>query len=129
MRVAFITNLAPHYRRPLYERLARRHEVDYFFFSMEGEWYFNSNLRHQHGDFNTPPDSAMFREYWSSYGNAFSTAGFGWGYTHFTRRTAVRIDQILYSRGWQCKRCWVGPNVGSEHRPVIADVEWIGLGE
>ncbi len=81
------------------------------------------------GDFNTPPDSAMFREYWSSYGNAFSTAGFGWGYTHFTRRTAVRIDQILYSRGWQCKRCWVGPNVGSEHRPVIADVEWIGLGE
>jgi glycosyltransferase involved in cell wall biosynthesis len=55
MRVAFITNLAPHYRRPLYERLARRHEVDYFFASMEGEWYFNSNLKHQHGDFNTPP--------------------------------------------------------------------------
>src|SRR4051794_5525567 len=54
MRVAFVTNLAPHYRRPFYERLARRHEVDYFFASMEGEWYFNSNLKHQTGDFNTP---------------------------------------------------------------------------
>jgi glycosyltransferase involved in cell wall biosynthesis len=53
LRVAFITNLAPHYRRPFYERLASRHEIDYFFFS-QGEWYLNSNLPHQAGAFRTP---------------------------------------------------------------------------
>ena len=75
------------------------------------------------GDFNTPPDSTVYRRDWSSLTNAFSHAGFGFGNTHFTRRTAVRIDHVLAGEGWRVRRCWVGPNVGSAHRPVIADVE------
>jgi endonuclease/exonuclease/phosphatase (EEP) superfamily protein YafD len=75
------------------------------------------------GDFNTPPDSPVYRQYWSSYTNAFSFGGFGFGNTHFTRRTAIRIDHVLAGEGWRVSRCWVGPNVGSAHRPVVADLE------
>ena len=74
------------------------------------------------GDFNMPPDSAIYRQFWSDFSNAFSTAGFGFGSTHFTRHTAVRIDQVLAGPGWRFRRAWVGPFVGSAHRPLVADV-------
>jgi endonuclease/exonuclease/phosphatase (EEP) superfamily protein YafD len=77
------------------------------------------------GDFNTPPDSVIYRKYWSPFHNAYSDAGFGWGYTYFSRRAAVRIDHQLAGSGWRCRKCWVGPDVGSPHRPVIADWERI----
>src|SRR5262249_20573587 len=78
------------------------------------------------GDFNTPPDSATYRRCWSSLSNAYCSAGVGWGYTYFTQHAAVRIDHILAGDGWRCRACWVGPDVGSPHRPVVADVEWVG---
>jgi endonuclease/exonuclease/phosphatase (EEP) superfamily protein YafD len=73
------------------------------------------------GDFNTPPESTVYRECWSPYANAFSSAGLGFGPTFFTARNSVRIDHLLAGPGWQCRRCWVGPPVGSPHRPVLAD--------
>jgi endonuclease/exonuclease/phosphatase (EEP) superfamily protein YafD len=76
------------------------------------------------GDFNTPPHSAIFRNVWGGYEDAFSNAGLGWGYTFRARATAVRIDHILVGGGGRVTRCWVGPNVGSPHRPVLADLEW-----
>jgi vancomycin resistance protein VanJ len=76
------------------------------------------------GDFNTPPDSTIYHQCWSHLHNGFGEAGFGWGYTYFSRRSAVRIDHQLGGPGWQCRKCRVGPNVGSPHRPVIADWEW-----
>lgn len=76
------------------------------------------------GDFNTPPESAIFREVWHGYTDAFTTAGWGWGYTFTGGRTMVRIDHILVSEGWYCSRSWVGPSVGSPHRPVFADLIW-----
>lgn len=78
------------------------------------------------GDFNTLVESAIYHECWSGYTNAFSAAGLGWGNTHLTWHTGVRIDHILASPGWQVRRCWVGPDVGSAHRPVIADLSWNG---
>ena len=74
------------------------------------------------GDFNTLPESALFREHLGGYANAYSVAGFGWGNTHFTRRTAVRIDHVMTGAGWTARRCRVGPDVGSAHRPVVADL-------
>jgi endonuclease/exonuclease/phosphatase (EEP) superfamily protein YafD len=74
------------------------------------------------GDFNTPPESAIFRRVWEPYTDAFSSAGWGWGYTFRTRLIAVRIDHILIGRGLRCDRCWVAPAVGSPHRPVVADI-------
>lgn len=76
------------------------------------------------GDFNTPPESAIFRRTWARYTDAFTAAGWGWGYTFLGKKVAVRIDHILAGPGWHCDRCWVGPNVGSPHRPVLADLTW-----
>ena len=80
------------------------------------------------GDFNTPTRSAIYREHWSAdWQNAFSVAGWGFGHTHHTRRTGVRIDHILVpEKDWEVERCWVGPDVGPAHRPVIADLVWSG---
>ena len=78
------------------------------------------------GDLNMPPDSAIYRRFWGGLSNAFDSAGFGFGNTHFTRHTAVRIDHVLAGPGWRYLRCWTGANVGSAHRPVVADIEPVG---
>jgi len=78
------------------------------------------------GDFNTPPESAIFREVWADYTDAFGAAGWGWGYTFHGGRTWVRIDHVLAGKGWHCGRCRVGPHVGSPHRPVWAELIWTG---
>ncbi len=78
------------------------------------------------GDFNMTTDSAVYRDFWSAYSNAFSRAGFGYGYSKITSFAGwtygTRIDHILMSPGWKCRRCWVGPAMNSDHRPVIADL-------
>jgi endonuclease/exonuclease/phosphatase family metal-dependent hydrolase len=76
------------------------------------------------GDFNTPPQSAIFRDVWDGYADAFGSAGWGWGHTFAARMSSVRIDHILVGRRGKALRCWVGPDVGSPHRPVIADLAW-----
>ncbi|HZW30474.1 MAG TPA: endonuclease/exonuclease/phosphatase family protein [Isosphaeraceae bacterium] len=77
------------------------------------------------GDFNMPTDSAIYQQCWSPYTNAFSSAGLGFGYTKFTRWHGIRIDHVLAGPGWRCRRAWVGPDVGSDHRPVLADLTWV----
>ncbi|MBP3960451.1 endonuclease/exonuclease/phosphatase family protein [Gemmata sp. G18] len=76
------------------------------------------------GDFNTPPHSDIFRQVWGGYESAFTSAGWGWGHTFIVRVNAVRIDHILVGSGGHALECWVGPPIGSPHRPVIADVAW-----
>jgi endonuclease/exonuclease/phosphatase family metal-dependent hydrolase len=78
------------------------------------------------GDLNLPSDSPIFQESWSHYTDAFAASGFGFGYTWFSRWHGLRIDHILGGAGWRCRRSWVGPDIGSDHRPLLADVEWIG---
>jgi glycosyltransferase involved in cell wall biosynthesis len=46
MRIAFVTNLAPYYRRPLFRALADEHEIDFYFFSRGSERYVTPQLRH-----------------------------------------------------------------------------------
>jgi endonuclease/exonuclease/phosphatase (EEP) superfamily protein YafD len=77
------------------------------------------------GDFNTTTESVIFRDDWSGFTDAFSAAGHGWGWTFLTSRCGTRIDHVLGGPGWHCRRCWVGPNVGSSHRPLVADMEWV----
>jgi endonuclease/exonuclease/phosphatase (EEP) superfamily protein YafD len=80
------------------------------------------------GDLNTPPDSAIYRRFWAGYHNAFSEAGLGFGYTEWPRvpllRFGIGIDHILSSPNWRPCRAWVGPDVGSDHLPLIADLVW-----
>lgn len=74
------------------------------------------------GDFNLPIESAIYRRDWSPLENAFSSAGLGLGYTKRSRWFGVRIDHVLAGRPWQVERCWVGPDVGSDHRPLLAEL-------
>jgi hypothetical protein len=42
--IAFIDYLATHYRRRLYEELAQRMDVDFYFFADERERYWNRKI-------------------------------------------------------------------------------------
>ena len=76
------------------------------------------------GDFNTPTCSTIYRECWGMYKNSFSIAGFGIGNTVRVEQGgfqfAARVDHILTSQHWAYTECWVGPDVGSDHVPLIA---------
>jgi endonuclease/exonuclease/phosphatase (EEP) superfamily protein YafD len=75
------------------------------------------------GDFNTICEGAIYHRSWSHFSDAFSVAGSGTGHTYFGEGAALRIDHIFSGAQWRCLRCWVGPDVGSPHRPLIADME------
>jgi len=74
------------------------------------------------GDFNLPVESVVYRRDWGGHRNAWSEAGLGWGWTMFSTRAAVRIDQIVYTNPWQCRSVLIGPDLGSAHRPLQADL-------
>lgn len=74
------------------------------------------------GDFNLPVESAIYRRDWSLLENAFSSAGLGLGYTKRLRWFGIRIDHVLAGRQWRVERCWIGPDVGSDHRPLFAEL-------
>ena len=73
-----------------------------------------------------PVDSTIYRRDWSNYRDAFSDAGLGYGYTEWPQKSGrlvgVRIDHVLTGPGWRCRRCWVEPDVGSDHLPLLADL-------
>jgi len=80
------------------------------------------------GDFNLPTDSTIYQSCWSSFTNAFNVAGLGFGSTKIcqTRWAAygLRIDHVLFSATrYACRRCWIGPDIGSDHRPLLADID------
>ncbi len=78
------------------------------------------------GDFNMPTDGAIYRRRWAAYTNAFSSVGFGYGYTKWSQkrwfRYGLRIDHVLIGPEWTVESCWVGSDVGSDHLPLLADV-------
>jgi len=73
------------------------------------------------GDWNMPREHPKFRSYGNLFSIAFEEAGFGYGYTRPARRSWVKIDHVLGSSHWVFNRCWVGPDMGSDHLPVIAE--------
>lgn len=78
------------------------------------------------GDFNMLADSRIYRRDWSDYKNAFTYGGWGIGYTKFEKfeghQVMGRIDHILVLAQHGVRRCWVGPHIGSDHRPLLAEV-------
>ena len=79
------------------------------------------------GDFNLPEESPIYRSYWAAWRDAFSAAGWGFGGTEWPRGKAgicfgIRIDHILFAPRWRAGCCWVGPDVGSDHLPLLADL-------
>lgn len=82
------------------------------------------------GDFNMPQESAMYRPIWGGYANAFDEVGSGYGHTERARiggiPIGVRIDHVLTGAGVVPQLCEVGPDIGSDHLPVIADLAIVG---
>jgi endonuclease/exonuclease/phosphatase (EEP) superfamily protein YafD len=82
------------------------------------------------GDLNAPVQSLVIRTLLDTgLRDAFSSAGWGYGYTHGHSLkphlfSTIRIDHILVSQDIGVADCFVGGKEGSEHRPVIADL-WI----
>jgi len=74
------------------------------------------------GDFNTPVESRIYQRHWSGWQNAFSRAGCGLGYTKYTRLIGIRIDHVLVSEHWRVTSAWVGPDLGGDHRPLVAEL-------
>jgi endonuclease/exonuclease/phosphatase family metal-dependent hydrolase len=74
------------------------------------------------GDFNMPDESVVFRRDWGGFADAFAAAGTGFGWTKRTRWFGVRIDHVLAARPGPPAAAWVGPDLGSDHRPLVADL-------
>jgi len=78
------------------------------------------------GDFNMPIESHIYQTYWSKLNNAFTQTGRGYGWTYrdaaYGIPIDIRIDHILTGNGAHPIQCYVGPDIGSDHRPVIADI-------
>ena len=76
------------------------------------------------GDFNMPADESALASLRDEgrFRFAFEEAGWGFGYTRPTRTPWFRIDHILTSPEWVVRRCRVGPDFGSDHLPLVAEV-------
>jgi endonuclease/exonuclease/phosphatase family metal-dependent hydrolase len=74
------------------------------------------------GDFNMLSEAPMFRRYFGAFGDAFRARGWGYGYTHFTRVSQLRLDHVLYTPEIDCAAFEIGPNCRTPHRPVVADL-------
>ena len=87
-----------------------------------GQWSSEDPIGILAGDFNMPVESRIYREFWGDFRDAFSAAGNGWGETKLTSWYGTRIDHVLYSPPWVCRRVSVGPPMGSDHCPLVADL-------
>ena len=75
------------------------------------------------GDFNMPTDSAIYRHNWRGWSDAFESIGTGLGHTKFTSLWGIRIDHVLFDGNWEAVSSRVGPDVGSDHRPLIVTLQ------
>lgn len=73
-------------------------------------------------DLNFPADSPLMAYLRRDFRLAFEAAGWGYGYTRTDYFPFVGIDHILTSPHWRVVSCHVGPPVGSDHLPVIAEL-------
>lgn len=74
------------------------------------------------GDFNTPVESRIFQDHWSGFADAFSRAGVGLGATKYNGWIRIRIDHVLTDDAWRPARAYLWPDLGSDHRALIADL-------
>jgi vancomycin resistance protein VanJ len=74
------------------------------------------------GDFNTPVESAFFRDRWGDLTDAFSVAGVGFGTTKYNGWIGARIDHVLASDEWHVDRATVDVQRLSDHRALIVDL-------
>ncbi|MFO1487950.1 MAG: endonuclease/exonuclease/phosphatase family protein [Verrucomicrobiota bacterium] len=79
------------------------------------------------GDFNAVPDSRICRRLAESFDDVWAVAGGVAGETFPADAPARRIDYIWTVRGSPLKprRAWVPASTASDHRPSLAEFEWV----
>ena len=60
-RIALVTNIAAHYRLPLYRRLAERYDADFFFTRAGEKRFWSSDHRQEMAGLRTPPAARSLR--------------------------------------------------------------------
>jgi endonuclease/exonuclease/phosphatase (EEP) superfamily protein YafD len=76
------------------------------------------------GDFNSPPGSYAYRRLSERLQSAFSAGGWGFGWSFPAQRPLLRIDHLFVSPEFRVLQCRVLPLTVSDHRPVVADLDW-----
>jgi endonuclease/exonuclease/phosphatase (EEP) superfamily protein YafD len=74
------------------------------------------------GDFNMLSESPTYRRFYARYADAFESVGWGYGYTHYSKVSQLRLDHVLYTQDLDCAAFEIGPDCRTAHRPVIADL-------
>lgn len=78
------------------------------------------------GDFNVTPFSPHFQAFIEQSGLRWAARGAGWQPTWptFLPVGGIEIDHAFVSSGIAVRRFARGPNIGSDHRPILVDLEW-----
>ena len=78
------------------------------------------------GDFNLPVESTIYRKHWSAFTDAFEATGTGFGFTkNVGTLIHLRIDRVAGNEQAPLPvGAWLGPDYGSDHLPVVADLTW-----
>lgn len=79
------------------------------------------------GDFNLTVNNPIFYKYLSQWKDSFSISGWGFGHTFFKDWYGIRIDHVLADKRWSAVNAFVGPDLGAEHRPLVADLIYKGV--
>jgi endonuclease/exonuclease/phosphatase (EEP) superfamily protein YafD len=76
------------------------------------------------GDMNAGIWSSLFRQFLNESGLVSVRDGFGvlGTWPSFLGPLATPLDQIAVSPQIGVLRCWVGPSIGSDHRPLLVDL-------
>jgi endonuclease/exonuclease/phosphatase (EEP) superfamily protein YafD len=81
------------------------------------------------GDFNTVSWSAQFRDFSRSarLTDVFRGAWHAYSWPSWSPLLAVPLDHCLISKGLSVRSRTFGPNIGSDHRPLVLDVAITGM--
>lgn len=105
-----------------FKSMRKYFEQRYYEALIVDSWISNKSPLIIAGDFNMTVESSIYREHFSKFKNTFNEKGFGLGHTKFTNIHGVRIDHILVDEHFQTVNAWVDGAVGSDHRPIYADL-------
>lgn len=76
------------------------------------------------GDFNDPPATYTYRTAAGALRDTFREGGSGWGATFRGALGLLRLDYVFLSEGLRCNGCRTVPTDISDHKPVVADIDF-----